>query len=116
VSQAAESEPARQEALAKELVLQRVAHGGEMHEFVFKPPAHLLPPTPPHFKALVTPLQLRVMIRMGLEEVKRVELGWFRTHADVRPCALLHCARRRQSERGCAAAVCAGGSLRGRAL
>ena len=56
---------------------------GEMHLFKFVCPKHLLPPPRPHFKFLLTPLEMRLLIRMGFEETKRVQLGWFSAEVEV---------------------------------
>ena len=39
---------------------------GEMRLFQFEPPKHLLPPPPPHMKLLVSPLAMRLLIRLGM--------------------------------------------------
>ncbi len=54
-----------------------------MRLFKFVVPAHLRPPPAPHFRFLSSTLEMRVLIRMGFEETKRVQMGWFREEHEV---------------------------------
>jgi hypothetical protein len=42
--------------------------------FQFLPPKHLLPPPPPRMKLLLTPLAMRLLIRLGMYVVMRTAL------------------------------------------
>lgn len=89
--------PAREEAaaaasaeLAREMLRQQVAHTGELCAFRFSPPAHMLPKhhgLAAGFRPLaVSALHMRALVRMGLEELARIQLGWFRDTVEVRAC------------------------------
>lgn len=65
----------RSKAIEKEVLMQQIAFQGDLADFRFQIPAHLVLPPPPKFRVLITPLQMRLLVRIALEETKRLQLA-----------------------------------------